>query len=182
MALIQGRRSLYPPQYSGERIDDTQIDTLLEAARWAPTHKLTQPWRFVVYTDGGIERLVAAHEELMDGLAPPEKTLKFVGKLRGASHVILIGMARDERESLPEIEEVMATACAVQNMQLMAKGLGLGCYWSTGALALKEEGKRLMGLGAKDLMLGYLFLGVPRISEVPAGPRKAVREIARWER
>lgn len=50
MACILKRRSVFPKQYTGERVDKGVIDKMLEAARWAPTHNLTEPWKFVIFS------------------------------------------------------------------------------------------------------------------------------------
>jgi len=46
--LIRRRRSVFPPMYNGQPVSDEIIPLLLENAHWAPTHPLTDPWRFVV--------------------------------------------------------------------------------------------------------------------------------------
>ena len=46
--LIKNRRSIYPNQFNKNEISDDIIQLLLENANFAPTHKLTQPWRFKV--------------------------------------------------------------------------------------------------------------------------------------
>lgn len=43
--LIARRRS--PRAYSDRKIDDTTLNTLFEAARWAPSCNNGQPWRFL---------------------------------------------------------------------------------------------------------------------------------------
>lgn len=55
--LLHNRRSVFPKEYTGERVDDVIVKQMLENANWAPTHKLTEPWRFVVFTGTGIQRL-----------------------------------------------------------------------------------------------------------------------------
>lgn len=47
--LIQKRRSIFPKQYSTRPVPKQIIEQMLEAARWAPTHNLTEPWKFVVF-------------------------------------------------------------------------------------------------------------------------------------
>ena len=42
--------------YTGGKINDSIILQLLENANWAPTHKLTEPWRFKVFTDKGLKQ------------------------------------------------------------------------------------------------------------------------------
>ena len=48
LAFISGRRSVFPKELEDEEVNRDEIMRLLEAARWAPTHKVTEPWRFVV--------------------------------------------------------------------------------------------------------------------------------------
>ena len=55
--LIRERRSVYPAQYSGEKVDDSIIKQMLENANWAPNHKKTEPWRFTVFSGEGLKQL-----------------------------------------------------------------------------------------------------------------------------
>ena len=55
--LIRERRSIYPNMYSDEPVDDAVIREMLENANWAPTHRLTEPWRFVVFKGEGLRKL-----------------------------------------------------------------------------------------------------------------------------
>ena len=154
--LIQNRRSLYPAVYSDETVDDTIIEAILENANWAPTHKLTQPWRFTVFSGEGLKKLADFQADLYrkvtetDGSFDQKKYEKLQKKPLLCSHIIAIGMKRDSKERVPEIEEVMATACAVQNMYLTASAYGVGGYWGTGGITYYEEAKSFFGLGSED--------------------------------
>ena len=103
-------------------------------------------------------------------------------KLRGkpllASHVISIGMKRDELQRVPEIEEIEAVACAVQNMSLTASAYGLGCYWGSGGITYVDGAKEFFGLEAKDKLLGFLFIGVPK--KIPDGRRESLDDKVKW--
>ncbi len=58
MALIRARRSVFTKDYTGGKVPREQIEQLLEAANWAPTHHLTQPWKSVgsALRRGGVEK------------------------------------------------------------------------------------------------------------------------------
>ena len=183
--LIRHRRSLYPAQYSGEIIKKEIIDEILENANWAPTHKLSEPWRFTVYSGEGLKKL----GDFMSGLYK-EVTIekgsfdegnftKLKHKPLLASHVIAIGMKRDEKERLPEIEEVEAVACAVQNMYLTATAYGVGCYWGSGGITYFEKAKSFFGMGSKDKLLGFMYLGIPK-SKWPKSKRKPIQNKVTW--
>jgi len=61
--LIRKRRSVFPKDYTGEKVSDEIINQMLENANWAPNHKLTEPWRFVVFTGDGLKQLAAFQSE-----------------------------------------------------------------------------------------------------------------------
>ena len=61
---IRSRRSIYSSMFSGEVVDDAIIGQMLENANWAPTHKLTEPWRFVVFKGEGLKKLATFQSEL----------------------------------------------------------------------------------------------------------------------
>lgn len=183
--LIKSRRSVFQQQYSGEKVEDAIVKQLLENANWAPTHKLTEPWRFVVFTGEGIKKLARAQADIYkkvttaDGTFKEERYQNLLIKPALSSHIIAVGMKRDEKKSVPEIEEVGAVFCAVQNIYLTATAYGIGCYLSTGGVTYFEEAKEFFGLGKNDKLLGFIHLGIPREAS-PQGRRKTIEEKVTW--
>ena len=88
-------------------------------------------------------------------------------------------MKRDEKESVPEVEELAAVACAIQNMLLMASSLGVGCYLSTGGVTYDEGAKDFFGLGEQDKIIGFLNIGMAN-RVLGKGRRNAVEQKIRW--
>jgi len=183
--FIRNRRSIFPGMYSGEKVDDSVINEMLENANWAPTNKLTEPWRFIVYTGKGLEKLGNDQAELYEKVSKEkgtfsEKTFEALRtKPAKASHVIAIIMQRDPDQRIPEIEEVESVAMAVQNMYLTASAQGIGCYWGTGGITYFREANELFGLGENDKFMGYLFVGTPK-GDWPKGKRGPVKEKVKW--
>lgn len=186
-SLIQNRRSVFSKEYTSEPVDDRLIQQMLENANWAPTHKLTEPWRFVVFTGAGIERLATFQSELYKkvtsgkGTFDPERYETLRDKPRLSSHIIAIGMKRDEKKSIPEIEEVGAVFCAIQNMYLTASANKIGCYLSTGGVTFYPEAKAFFGLGEDDKLLGFMHVGMPKHHDQKS-KRTSIGEKVRWER
>ncbi|WKK76606.2 nitroreductase [Marivirga salinae] len=186
--LIQTRRSIYPAQYSGERVDDKIIQQMLENANWAPNHKHTEPWRFIVFTDKGLDQLGKFQADIYKKVSTAkgnfdESTMeKLRNKPLTASHVIAIGMKRDEKQSIPEVEEVSAVAAAVQNMQLTASAYGVGCYWGSGGITYMEEAKKALALEKEDKLLGFLYVGMPKEGFWPEGKRNPINDKINWVR
>lgn len=182
--LIHHRRSILPNFYTGEKVDDKVILQMLENANMAPTHKLTEPWRFVIFKDGGLVKLGTFQAELYkrksleEGNFQEEKYQNLRIKPTMASHVIAIGMKRDIKERLPEVEEIESVACAVQNMYLTAAAYGVGCYWGSGGITYMEEAKSFFGLDKKDRLLGFFYIGMPR--KWPKSKRKPINDKITW--
>lgn len=186
-SIIKNRRSSSPPLYvKGKVIPDEIIVQILENANYAPTHKKTEPWRFTVFAGDGLKNLSEMQREIYTKYAgekfKPIKLKKLVDFPLMSSHVIAIGMKRDEEERILEIEEIESVACAVQNMFLTATAYGLGTFWSTGGITYFNESKPFFNLGEKDHLLGFFHLGY---LHQPAGEgykRGDIKDKVKWVR
>lgn len=90
-------------------------------------------------------------------------------------------MKRDPKKSVPELEEIGAVYCAVENMYLTATAYGVGAYLSTGGITFYEEAKPFFNLGAEDKLLGFFHVG--NTSYVPpVTRRKPVDDVTAWIR
>ncbi len=183
--LIHSRRSVFPKQYDGTRVDDAIIHQMLENARWAPTHKLTEPWHFVVFTKNGLNRLAdfqsGCYKEVTtrDGSFREDKFASLKANPLQASHIIAVGMKRDDKRGVPEIEEIGAVFCAVQNMYLTATGYGVGCYFNTGGITFFEEAKPFFDLRPDDRLLGFFYVGTIKTPSLHSR-RTAIELKSRW--
>lgn len=183
--LIRNRRSIFQQQFSGERVSDDVIKQMLENANWAPNHRLTEPWRFIVYTGEGIRKLAEVQAAVYKSVTEADGTYKddryqnLLTKPMMSSHIIAIAMKRDEKKTVPEIEEVGAVYCAIQNMYLTMTAYGVAGYLSTGGITYFEESKEAFGLGAEDKLIGFFHLGMPK-GNVPDSKRKPISEKVVW--
>ena len=125
---------------NGKKIPDYQVRSLLELADWAPTHGLTEPWRFVVYTNP--TDFCHQHAFLYKEHTPSENFSEasynnLYTQGDKASHVIIAIMKRGDLPKIPVKEEVEAVACSIQNILLGATALNIASFWSTGGMATK---------------------------------------------
>lgn len=186
-SIIRGRRSVFQSQYSGEKVDDAIIEQMLENANWAPTHKLTEPWRFIVFSGAGIEQLAREQAELYktvttrDGSFKENRYENLRQKPMLSSHIIAVAVNRDPEKSVPEVEEIGAVFCAIQNMLLTAWAYGVGAYLSTGGITYFDEAKSIFDLGPDDRLIGFLHVGQIG-GQLPAGKRLPVSEKVNWVR
>jgi nitroreductase len=184
-SLIKNRRSVFQQDYSGENVDDVIVKKIVEAALWAPSHKLTQPWRFVVFTGAGLKTLAqeqaAVYKKVTesDGTYREERYQNLLTKPLLSSHIIVVIMKRDEKRSVPEIEEIGAVFCAVENLYLATTAYGVGGYLSTGGITYFEESKELFGLEPEDKLIGFFHLGIAKRTP-SAQKRKPFDDVVKW--
>jgi nitroreductase len=183
--FLRSRRSIFPKDYTGEIIDDSIIHEILENANWAPTHKFTEPWRFIVYSGEGRRKLAniqaAVYKDVTerDGTFKEDRYNNLLSKPLESSHIILVYMRRDEKKSVPEIEEAGAVFCAVQNMYLTATAYEIGCYLSTGGVTYFPESRKAFGLSDDDRIIGFFHLGIPKPA-TRTSRRKPIVEKITW--
>lgn len=162
--LIRNRRSVFPDQFEqGQQVPDEVIEEILINATWAPNHGRNEPWLFTVFTGPGLSRLAEFQSTLYKTEAGDnfnETTfLKLQKQPLKASHIIAIGMKRGANKRIPELEDIEAVACAVQNIYLSVCAYGLGGYWTTGGITYKESARPFFGLGEEDKLLGFFYIG-----------------------
>ena len=162
--LVRNRRSVFPDQLiPGKKANDEIIKEILVNATWAPNHGQQQPWQFTVFTGEGLKKLASFQSELYKQEAGDQFKESTYNKLLQnplkASHVIAIGMKRTITKNIPEIEDIEAVACAVQNIYLSVAAYGLGGYWTTGGITYNEKAKSFFGLGEQDRLLGFFYIG-----------------------
>ena len=183
--LLKSRRSTFPKDYTGGKVDDAIVQQMLENANWAPTHKFTEPWRFIVYTGEGRKKLAELQAAVYkkkteaDGTFKEERYQNLLTKPFESSHIILVYMKRDEKKSVPEIEEMGAVFCAVQNMYLTGTAYGVGCYLSTGGVTFFPEANDAFGLSPEDRIVGFFHVGMPKNTNL-AGRRNPVEGKVTW--
>lgn len=182
--LVRNRRSTFPDQFEpGKKVDENIINEILTNATWAPNHGKQEPWHFTIFTGEGLKKLAVYQSEMYKHLAGDNFKEITYQKLKTnplkASHVIAIGMKRTTTKNIPEIEDIEAVACAVQNIYLSVAAYGLGGYWTTGGITYKEKAKEFFGLGFEDKLLGFFYIGYIAIPSTGA-TRLPLHEKVQW--
>ncbi len=178
--LVKTRRSVFPQQFvPGKMVDNNIIQQIMTNATWAPNHGNAEPWLFTVFSGNGLQKFAELQSDLYKNEAGEnfveEKYIKLQQQPLLASHIIAIGMKRTTTKRIPEIEDIEAVACAVQNIYLSVTAYGLGGYWTTGGITYMENAKYLFGLEAEDKLLGFFYIGHIAVPS-PAAKRKSIDE------
>ena len=101
--------------------------------------------------------------------APAEEIERTGLKALRAPTIVVVAARITASPKIPDVEQIVAVGAAVQNMFLVAHGLGLGAMWKTGGAAYDPAVKAALGLEASDHVVAYLYLGTPA---TPGTPRQ----------
>lgn len=186
-ALIRHRRSIKPVDLDAAReVERALLTTILQDATWAPTHGLTEPWKFIVHQGQARQRLAEAMQRVYQATTAAHEFREDKMKKMGenpllAPVVIACVMERRGGAKIPEVEEIEAVACALQNLQLSATAAGLGCYWSSPPILGTREFAAWLHIGEEDRCVGLIYLGWPRADlKWPQSKREPVESRAIW--
>lgn len=158
------------------------IEKLLDAAVQAPNHYKVRPWRFVVLTGEGRDKLgdvmAASQRE-----SHPEFPLDAFDKCRAlplrAPVVIAVGVDKPSEPKVLEIENVCAAAAACENLLLAAHAMGLGAKWRTSDWARNPKVKEFLGFEADQHIIGFIYIGYPEFVAEPM-PRPSFEDRTVW--
>lgn len=152
--------------YRPRPVERELLDELLELARWAPNHHLTNPWRFRVIGPEALERLKQA--------AGPEAAVKLE---RAPTLVVCTGVLSGD--PIADEEDLHATASAVYIVLLAAHARGLVGYWRTPEVLRGKAGREALGIGDDERFVAMIHLGYPA-QEKPAPEREPVAKIVEY--
>ncbi|MCP2029892.1 nitroreductase [Flavobacterium sp. HSC-32F16] len=163
--IIRTRRSVYADEFVKQNISDELLNEILINATYAPTHKMTEPWRFVVFKDNYLEQLGSFlseyYKEFYFQKFSADEALEKYNRLKkyplNSACVIGVVMARNHKIDLPEWEEIAAVSCAVQNIALTCTAHNIGSYWSTSAGAI--DYLKQFDLAENEKSLGLIYVG-----------------------
>jgi nitroreductase len=141
--------------FAPEPVPRELLDELLELARWAPNHHLTNPWRFRVIGPEALERLKHA--------AGPEAA----AKLERAPTLVAVTATASENDPVQDEEDLCATASATYAVLLAAHARGLAGYWRTPGVLRTPEGRQALGIPDGERFVALIHLGWPRQEKEP---------------
>ena len=163
--LVRARRTT--KVFGPEPVDPDTISELLELARWAPNHHLTNPWRFMVLGPQSLARLKDA------------AGTEAAAKLDRAPTLIAVGALQGGADPVQDEEDLLAAGCAAFLVLLGAEERGLASYWRTPAVLRTPEGRAALNAPDDVHLIGLLHLG-PRRQQQPTPERAPVQHVVNW--
>ena len=153
--------------------DDATLEIMFQAALRAPDHARLRPWRFLVVS--GDARLALGELLVQTAVAgQPDLSVEAQARVRAAPlrapTLVLAICSLKEHPKVPEIEQKMSMAAAVQSLLLAAHALGVGGIWRTGELCYRPALAEGLGLADNEQLLGFVYLGTPggNAKKIPA--------------
>ncbi len=122
MEAIKGRRSIR--KYKADPVSDKDLETVLDAARWAPSWANTQCWRFVVVREP--EARARISEALSSGNPAADAVRSAPVVIVACAQLGRSGFKRGEVMTSKGDWFMFDVALAMQNLTLEAHELGLG--------------------------------------------------------
>ena len=160
LKAIHERRSIR--RFTAEPLTTEQIELVLEAGRWAPSGKNTQPWRFAVVQDEGKKNELAK-------LAPQREMI--------ATAPVTLAVFLDKEAGYDALKDAQGIGACIQNILLAAHSLGLGACWM--GKTRDSEIESLLGAKDSEELMALIPIGHPDEAPAPS-PRHSLPEILRF--
>ncbi len=161
-----------------------EMKLIYKAALRAPDHAWLRPSRFIEVTGKGLEKLSNIFVDYISNTSNEVSEL-LLSKYKNAPFrapmiIILVSQPKDHPK-VPEIEQILSTSAAAQNILLALHALNYGAIWRTGKVALNDEIGKYFDLEKNSKILGYIYIGTPSIEPKQIPDLDIDDFVTRWE-
>jgi 5,6-dimethylbenzimidazole synthase len=166
--IILHRRDVRGNRFVDRPLEPAAVEQIITAGLHAPSVGFSQPWEFVVITDGDMRRSIRESFDEANAAAvgvfaerdQEYSRLKLEGILEAPLNIAVFyrpsGGPVLGQTAMPEVG-LYSVVCAVQNMWLMARALNVGLGW----VSILDPGKvkAIVGASAESRLVAYLCVG-----------------------
>ena len=141
-----------------------EMELVYKAALRAPDHAWLRPSEFIEVTGKGLDKLSQIFVKYLKDTKEDLNDLtlqKYKNAPYRAPMVIVLITNIKEHPKVPDIEQMLSTASATQNILLALNALNYGAIWRTGILSLNDKIGKYFNLNENQKILGYLYVGTP---------------------
>ena len=161
-----------------------EMNLIYKAALRAPDHAWLRPSEFIEVTGSGLDRLSNIFEKYaIENIKDinEQKITKYKNAPYRAPMVIVLISNIKKHDRVPEIEQILSTAAAAQNMLLALHAFNYGAIWRTGAFAFNDKIGEYFNLSENQKILGYLYVGKPMMNPKKIPEVDIEQYINRWK-
>ncbi len=171
--VLRGRRTI--ELFLQTPIPKLLVEEAIEAAIWAPNHRVTEPWRFYTLGDAAKERcLDLCHDIVSDSKG--KKAADFKRECWSEKPGWMVVTCKRSEDALLQQEDYAACSAAVQNLMLYFWKAGVGCKWSSGKITRDSRFFEILGINeADEFVVGLIWYGYPKLT--PDQSRKALADV-----
>ena len=166
---LRTRRTVH--NFDNDRaVPDEVLHRAIEAATYAPNHKLTEPWLFRRLGTDAIEAIAALNAA---SIADPDKAAKKAKRWADIRNWLVVTSRITPGDDLLTREDYAATCCAVQNLQLSFAADGVGTKWTSGDIQRTPDFERICGVdGDAECVCGVIWYGYAADGAAPSAPKR----------
>lgn len=170
LQLLLNRHSnprLNEPAPKGE-----QLETIFKAGLRAPDHAGLTPWEFIVFEGEQRALLGDILAKATEIKGEDADTIEGARKAPLRAPLVITVVAKvKEHDKVPRLEQELSAGCALMAMQMAAQALGFNGIWRTGWFAFDRGVHSDLGLSEQDQIVGFLYLGTPKVAELKVAER-----------
>ena len=171
--ILKGRRTINA--YLDRDVPRQLVLDAIEAAIWAPNHRLTEPWRFILMGRSALARTVDLLREIT-AVRKGSEFADFKAKSWAEKPGWLTVTCRRSEDRLLEREDYAACSAAVQNFMLYLWKAGVGSKWTSGDITREPRFLEILGRdAAAEFVVGLISFGYPRVT--PQQSRTPLTEV-----
>jgi len=161
--LIRERRSVH--RFQDREVPVELMMELLDTAVWAPNHRMTQPWRFIISSGDGRKATAEACRTMNERWEwdPQKKQAtgeKYYKKIMSNPMIITVVMKENPYVQVRE-EDYASTSIVIHNLSLLAWEQGIGMVWETYPWLHEEVFRNAVGIQPGERAIGNLHVGYP---------------------
>jgi nitroreductase len=162
---ICARRSTAP--VGRQAPTDEELARFLQLAAHSPDHAGLRPWRLISLRGTARDRLGKAMAAGFGDQPGSPAAAKTASKTQRAPLLVSIVGVPVDHPKVPRWEQLAAVGALVATLQLVLFEAGYTAMWRTGPAVELAEVRQLLGVGAAEQLLGWLYVGA---TEPGAGP------------
>lgn len=169
------------PRLQAPAPQGAELENIMQAALRAPDHRCLTPWRFIVCTDKGLDRLGGIFQQAAIKSGAEQTAIERAAQLPLRAPMVIIAIADYKADDkVPRVEQIASTACSVHAMQMAAVAQGFQGVWRTGSFAFDEHVKQALDCKQDDEILGFLYIGTSSLTPMPKPTRESQKYFSHW--
>ena len=158
------------------------IEKIIQAAQKAPDHAGLGPSRLIIIQGDGLSRLGDLYEKSLLARDPQASELERSRchmQVKRSPLIIAVIAKIVEHRGVPEIEQIMSSACTAHAILYSAFAYGYGAIWRTGVNAYDSQVKQGLNLASNEKIIGFIYIG-SIAEQVPSSNKTKAIEVSYW--